>query len=319
MPDKIRVAMIGAGALANRAHYPSLRAMPDVEIVALCDLVESKCQSTGEAFGIRQRYTDYRRMLDAEKADAVYVLMPPYHLFDITMDVIERGLHVFIEKPPAVTTFQAESLALKAASKGVLTMVGFNRRFIPLMRQVRALVESQGPINHCVSVFYKAMPEALYYRGAIDYLHCDAIHAVDALRWMGGAVDEVASVMGHFGWTRENACHAVVKFASGGTGVLMTNWATGGRFHTFEMHAQGISAFIDPDREARIYTPNEPQGRIITTQESAGTDEWHIYYGFCGESRHFIDCLKEGKEPETNFTEAARSMRLVDDLYAAAA
>jgi predicted dehydrogenase len=316
--DKIRLALVGAGALANKAHYPSLKAMPDVEMAAICDLVPDKLQRTADALGIPKRYTDYRQMLDQEKVDAVYVLMPPYHLFDVSMDVIEHGLHLFIEKPPAVTSFQAESLAQAAACKGVWTMVGFNRRYIPLMRQARQMVESRGPINHCVSVFYKAQPEALYYRGAIDYLHCDAIHAVDALRWMGGNVEEVASVTGHFGWSRENACQAVVKFASGATGVLMTNWATGGRAHIFEMHAQGISAFINPDAEARIYSAEFPQGKVISTSEAAGSQEWHVYYGFYGESRHFIDCLKAGKEPESNFAEAARSMRLVDDLYAAA-
>jgi len=319
MADRTRLGLIGAGALANRAHYPSLKQMPDVEMVALCDLIEEKLTRTADTFGIAKRYTDYRKMLDQEKVDAVYILMPPYHLFDIVMDVLERGLHVFIEKPPATTTFQTESLAEAATRKGLLTMVGFNRRFIPLMRQVRAQVEAHGPINHCVAVFYKAMPEALYYRGAIDYLHCDAIHAVDALRWMGGEVEEVASVMGHFGWTRENACQAVVRFAGGATGVLMTNWATGARTHVFEMHAQGISAFINPDIEARIYSAEHPQGQVISTTESAGTTAWHVYYGFYHENRHFIDCLQAGKQPETNLADAARSMRLVDDLYAAAA
>ena len=324
MTDKVRLGVVGAGALANRVHYPSLAAMPDVELVAVCDLVESKAASTAKAFGSAKglggakTYTDYRAMLDSEKLDAAYVLMPPYHLFDVTMDVMERGLHVFIEKPPAVTTFQAEMLAEAAARHKVLSMVGFNRRFIPLHRLVRERLERQGPITHCVSVFYKNSPDVGYYRGAIDYLHCDAIHAVDMLRWMGGEAESVASVTHALGWTHENGCHAVARFASGATGVLMTDWVTGTRLHTFEMHGRGFSAFLNPDVEARVYDAQAPTGETIRTADAAGSDAFHIYYGFFGENRHFIDCVKAGQQPETHFAEAAKSMRLVDQLYAAA-
>jgi len=318
MADKVRVGVVGAGALANRVHYPSLAAMPDVELAAICDLVEAKASGAAKAFGAGKVYTDYRAMLDAEKLDAVYVLMPPYHLFDVTMDVMERGLNVFIEKPPAVTTFQAELLAEAAARHKVLSMVGFNRRFIPLNRLVRERLEKQGPISHCVSVFYKNSPDVAYYRGAIDYLHCDAIHAVDMLRWMGGNVERVASVTPALGWTHENGCHAVVRFASGGTGVLMTDWVTGTRLHTFEMHGRGFSAFLNPDVEARVYDAQSPKGETISTFAAAGSEEFHVYYGFFGESRHFIDCVKSGQQPQTHFAEAAKSMKLVDQLYAAA-
>lgn len=318
MADKVRVGVVGAGALANRVHYPSLAAMPDVELVATCDLVESKAASAAKTFGAGKAYTDYRAMLDEAKLDAVYVLMPPYHLFDVTMDMMARGLHVFIEKPPAVTTFQAEMLGEAAARHGVLSMVGFNRRFIPLHRLVRERLEKQGPISHCVSVFYKNSPDVAYYRGAIDYLHCDAIHAVDMLRWMGGDVESVASVTHALGWTHENGCHAVARFASGGTGVLMTDWVTGTRLHTFEMHGRGFSAFLNPDVEARVYDAGAPKGETISTFAAAGSEEFHVYYGFFGESRHFIDCVKSGQQPETRFAEAAKSMKLVDQLYAAA-
>ena len=316
MSDKVRVGLIGAGAMANRVHYPSLQEMPDVEMAALCDLVGPKLEETATKFDIASTYTSYKEMLAEEELDAVYVLMPPYHLFDVTMDVIESGRHVFIEKPPAVTTFQAELLANAAAEQGVASMVGFNRRFIPLLRQVRERVERQGPITHCVSVFYKNSPEAAYYRGAIDFLHCDAIHAVDMLRWMGGEVESLASVTTQFGWHHENACHAVVRFRSGASGVLMTDWVTGTRTHVFEMHGPGFSAFVNPNEVARLYDSEAPEGETLGVTEAADSDENRVYYGFFHENRHFIDCIKTGQQPETNLAEAAKSMKLVDELFA---
>jgi len=105
---RIRVALIGAGKMANTVHYPSLADFDDVEIVGLCDLNAERLEDTARQFRIPRTFVDYRRMLDETAPDAVYALMPPHHLFDVAADVLERGTPLFIEKPPAVTTFQAE-------------------------------------------------------------------------------------------------------------------------------------------------------------------------------------------------------------------
>ena len=57
--DKVKVAVVGAGALANAMHYPSLAGFDDVEIVGTCDLVSERLNATAERFGIANRYTDY--------------------------------------------------------------------------------------------------------------------------------------------------------------------------------------------------------------------------------------------------------------------
>ena len=105
-------------------------------------------------------------------------------------------------------------------------MVGFNRRFIPLMQHVKNLVEKHGPIIQCLSAFHKNSPNAFYYDGIIDVLTCDAIHAVDTLRWLGGEVQSVSSDINSFNSERENSFNALVKFTNGASGVLIcTNWA----------------------------------------------------------------------------------------------
>ena len=79
--DKIKIALIGAGGMANGVHYPSLAAFDDVKLVGLCDLVPSKLQETAERFQIAKTFADYKQMLETTSPDAVYVLMPPQHLF----------------------------------------------------------------------------------------------------------------------------------------------------------------------------------------------------------------------------------------------
>ena len=180
--NKIRIALIGGGGMANGVHYPSLAAFDDVELVGLCDLVPSKLGATAERFQIENTFTDYKQMLEATSPDAVYVLMPPQHLFAPVIHCLSQGHHVFIEKPPGLTLHQVQEMTLAAEQHNCKTMVGFNRRFIPLMRQVKAIVEEKGPVIQCMSTFHKNTPDALYYDGVIDVLTCDAIHAVDALR-----------------------------------------------------------------------------------------------------------------------------------------
>lgn len=316
MAERIRAGLIGAGSLANRVHYPALAEMPDVEMAALCDLVPEKLQRTAERFGIRATYTDYREMLDREDLDAVWILMPPHHLFDLVITCARRGKHVFIEKPPGVTAEQARMMALACAESGVIGMCGFNRRYIPLVRECRRRVEERGGILQCVATFYKHHPGGRpYYEGAVDVLTCDAIHAVDMLRWMGGEPVRVASDVARRCNVFDDSFNALLRFESGATGVLLANWCVGARRHTFEMHGRGISAFVDPDDRAWIYSDGKSEPEVLTTQEAAGSAEFRHYYGFFAENRHFVDCIRTGMQPSSSLADAARTMRLVERIY----
>ena len=313
---KVNIALIGAGGMANGVHYPSLRECEDVNLVGLCDLVPSKLQETAERFEIDQTFTDYREMLEKTSPDAVYILMPPQHLFSLAIHCLSQGHHVFIEKPPGVTLHQTKEMALAAEKNDCKTMVGFNRRFIPLLQKVKAIVEANGPIIQCMSTFHKNTPNALYYDGVIDVLTCDAIHAVDALRWLGGGeVKAVASDINSFYSERENSFNALVKFTSGASGYLCTNWAVGGRIHTFEMHARGVSAYINPDAGGRAVLHRSDGTTEITPEEASDSDKLHRAYGFYGESRHFVDCIQQDEQPLTCFSDAVKTMELVTAIY----
>jgi virulence factor len=314
--DKVKVGMIGAGGLANAMHYPSLAEFDDVEIAAISDLDDGRLKNTAEKYKVEKVYNDYKKMVQEVDLDVVYIIMPPHHLFDLVIHCLNNKLNVFIEKPPGVTSEQTRNMALTAEKNGCLTMVGFNRRFIPLMVETKRIVREQGEMLQCVATFYKnSIGAGPYYAGAIDILTCDAIHAVDSLRWMGGEVACVASDIRSIYAEYDNSFNALLKYENGATGVLLTNWVVGKRVHTFEMHAKGISAFVNGDESAFIYSDNKEEPLILKAREIAGSSENHKYYGFYGESRHFIDCIKKDKMPETNFADAFKTMELVNRIY----
>jgi predicted dehydrogenase len=316
MVDSIRLGLIGAGGMANSVHYPSLAELPEVEMSALCDIDAEKLNSTADRFGIDARYHSYVQMLEETKPDAAYILMPPHQLYDLVVHCLSKGIHVFIEKPPGITSYQTRQFAEHAKRNECLTMVGFNRRYIPLMTRVKEMSLGKGPVLHAVASFYKNMIDAPpYYDGAIDVLTCDVIHAVDALRWMcGGELVKLASTVRSLHAGYENAFNALAAFDSGATGVLMSNWAAGTRVHAFEMHSKGFSAYVNPSDGAKIYDESD-EATEITAQEVAGSDSFHKTYGFFDENKHFIDSIREGSEPGSNFEDATKTMELVDRIY----
>lgn len=315
--ERVRLALIGAGGMANAVHYPSLAEMDDVEMAGICDLNPERSKETAERFGIAKVYGDYRTMLDETAPDAVYVLMPPHQLFDIAVDVMARKHHLFIEKPPGVTAFQNRQLSLHAERNGVTAMCGFQRRFVPHLQAMRGRVAERGPLHTVVVTFVKcSYPMGGYYDGAIDILSCDAVHAVDALRhYAGGEVTAVASDVRTLGADGANAFYAIVRFSNGVTGILQTNWACGRRFFKVELHGQGISGYSEPDVGSVLYKDNEEQGEDFDAVECGGGDTLWRRAGFFSENRHFIDCVKSGETPRSSLSDTVATMELADSIY----
>ena len=318
--SRIRVAMIGAGGRATSSHYPALKALPGVEIVGVAELDERRLNAAADKFGIKGRYRNHVEMIEKEKPHAVYAIMPPYHMFDTAISVMERGCHLFIEKPPAVTTEQTRQMAICARKHKVLTGVTFQRRFAPVIRTGRTLCEKRGPVHSAVATFYKnAVGQGPYYKGAMDILTCDAIHAVDTLRYMcGGEVESVASDVRRLGAEHCTVHLALVKFSSGATGVLLTNWMTGRRIFSVEIHSPGISCFGDPEEGGNMYADNklEPIQALDPFAMTGSKEPWRAY-GPYDINAHFMDCIRRKKQPETNFDDAVKTMELCDLIYLA--
>jgi predicted dehydrogenase len=188
------------------------------------------------------------------------------------------------------------------------------------------MVEDRGPVIQAVATFYKYNPRPRYYGGTVDFLHCDAVHAVDLLRHLAGEPKRVAAVAGRYGDVEPNAYGAVIDFEGGAIGVLLTNWAVGRRVHTVEIHGVGASALVDPELEIRFSAEDarygvraDEAGEVITAAELTSTDDFRVVYGFAAENRHFVECVLSDTEPVANFADAAKTMELCDRIEAAGA
>ena len=315
----LKVAIIGAGGRAASTHYPCLAEMADCELVAACDLDEDRVASVCDTFDIKGRYTKYEQMIESERPDLVYAVMPPHHLYDVTATIIDMGCHVVIEKPPAVTSEQVRQLAILARRKKVLTGVTFQRRFSPLLRQGKSWCEERGGQVHTAHAsFYKNWGSGEpYYKGGMDMLTDDGIHAVDTLRYLcGGEVVSVASDSRRLDAGHWNIHLAMVRFSSGATGLLLNNFMAGRRMFSVEVHSPGISFFGDPEEGGQLYADNktEPIDELDPFALSKSEEDYRAF-GTYDINRHFVDCMLKGKDPETNFDDAIKTMELVDAVY----
>jgi predicted dehydrogenase len=332
--DKVRVAFVGAGKQANWRHYPSVRNLPDVELVALCDRDSRKAEETAKRWDVPRTYQDYEQMLDEVDPDAVYVIMGPDAIQEPVSYTLSQGRNVFIEKPPGLTLNQIKLLAYYAERHGCLTMVGFQRRFIPAMTELKARVEARGPI-HSVSVANLKSTANLdrpASSGVLDQLTSDGMHAVDNLRWLCGG--EVVGVASHVrtlyaSGPVANVVMAQVEFSSGAVGQLHYSLVTGGSplsegatapgVFRAEIHGRNISAYVDAERQSYVVADNgEPEryeSRSFGNELGGQPEHW---LGFWHESRYFIDCVKGGRQPSCNFADAVKTWDLIEKIYVAA-
>jgi virulence factor len=329
----LRIAVIGAGGIASNIHLPVLLNHPGCDLVAICDLRRQRAAQAASEFGIPKTYELYDDMLAREEIDAVYVLTEPDQLFRPTLTCLRAGKHVFVEKPPGITSYQAETLVLAAREADRICMVGFNRRYAPVVREAVAQVRRHGGI-HQIDVQFIKFAEAAFYDGAGSAFECDTIHVIDLMRWIAGAeASSGALVENPLKASRPTAWNAVIRFENGITGTVRANYACGGRVQTLEVHADAASAFVDlgfggASCGARVLVAKAGT-QSLTASASGGNknepividrpDEWsnpRIAYGYAAETSEFVAAIQEKRRPLTDIEEGWRSMQLLDFLKA---
>lgn len=317
MSAKVRIAVIGAGKMANSVHFPSLHSLDDVEIVGICDLFPGPLHETADKYGIQNRYTDYRKMIEETGPQAVYVIGQPHIMYDIWMWCLERGLNLYIEKPLGITMHQARALAYVAEKNNCITQVSFQRRNSPLAVKLREECLKRGPITHAVCRFYKS--EISPFLGARDRMLDDTVHSIDMIRWMcGGEAIKIESTTKRIGVPDINFISATIEFDNGSTGYLLNSWSSGRRIFSVEMHAPNICAEAELETKGYLYTDGDKLGVTYDPREVAGGNEKFQYGGFQAKHREFIDCLKAGTQPSSNFNDALKTMEIAEKILAQA-
>ena len=316
--EPVRIAMIGAGSMANSVHYPSLASFADVEIVAICDLDPTRLATTADTYGVEKRYTDYRVMIEECAPDGVYAIGPPHIMYDIWMWCLHQGQNLYIEKPMGITWHQARMLTHVAEQKGLITQVSHQRRSCPLLVKLRQECLTRGPITHAVCEFFKCEPTP--YMEARDHMMDDCTHAIDTVRWVcGGEVVAIESHCKRVGVPDINWIGAMLQFDTGATGFVVNSWCSGRRIFRVQMHAPGIFVDADIEGKAHVYADGDTHGVAYDTADVAGSDAYYVFGGFRAKNREFIDSLKYGTDVTSSpFRDCLKTMEVAEKILAQA-
>ncbi|MEM2238796.1 MAG: Gfo/Idh/MocA family oxidoreductase [Candidatus Bathyarchaeia archaeon] len=297
----IKVAVIGVG-FWGRNHARVYSEIEDVELVAVCDIDREKSKSIAKRYGCRA-YTDFREMLLVEKPDAVSICTPTTTHFDITSEVLNRGIHSLTEKPLCSTLEDAEKLRDLACSLGLRLMPGHIERFNPAVRKVKTLIDG-GELGRIILITARRVSRWPERVGDVGVVKDSAIHDLDVMRFLVGDVESVYAKVGSLGHRFEDYVEAILHFKSGVTGFIEANWLTPRR----------IRSLIITGSEAVVSLDYITQEVSIEDSEKVlqPTVKWEE--PLMRELRHFINTILGEEAPILTANDGVEALKICEAI-----
>lgn len=161
MSQTIKAAIVGTGFIGP-AHLEALRRLPNVEVVALCEVTQELANEKAKVLGIPRAYT-FDEMLKQDDIDVIHICTPNFLHFAQAKAVMESEKHVICEKPLAVKIHEAEELVKIAAATGLVNAVHFNLRYYPMVRQMKTMRE-KGDLGEVYAVMGSYLQDWLFFQ-----------------------------------------------------------------------------------------------------------------------------------------------------------
>lgn len=137
----LKVAIVGCGKIADN-HASQIQRIDGCEIVGVCDTEPLMARQLYERFPVRMHTSDLAQLLNEANPDVVHITTPPQSHFSIARFCLERGCHVYVEKPFTVNAVEAETLIALAGERNLKLTVGHDDQFSHVSRRMRELVKS---------------------------------------------------------------------------------------------------------------------------------------------------------------------------------
>ena len=323
------MAVIGCGFFAQN-HLHAWQEIPEVELVAVCDAVESKAQAAGEKFGARV-YTNPETMLQHEVLNFVDVVTNVMDHRRVVELVAKYGRHVICQKPMAENVEDARAMVAACQKAGVTFMVHENFRWQSPLRAVKALIDS-GEIG--TPFFGRAWFRSNYN----PYLNQPYLMTQEQFLIQDVGVHMIDVGRFFFGEPHSLMCHAVrvnpaIKGEDTFTIMLAFEHATcivDASFNTHVEHetfpqvlltVEGDKGVLNLREDFRLEVIHNGSMSVRTVRPPVHpwTEEpWTVVQdSVYNTNKHFVDCLIAGQQPETNGVDNLKVMALTYGAYGA--
>ena len=320
----LKGGVIGFGRMGV-THYSIMNTHPDVKFVALCDSSKFILKSLKRYTSLKL-FTDYQKMLDEIEMDFVIVATPTVFHERIVRAAIDRGLHMFVEKPFSLDAEVGRDLVAMLNGKSLVNQVGYFLRFNEVFGAVKKLISDGliGEVVHYKNEMYgrtvlrasKSSWRSKKEMGGgcmLDF----ASHCIDLADYLFGQADAVRGsiLKSVYSPHVEDAVYTTLKHQNGITGNIMANWSDESYRRPFNrIEVFGTNGKIIADRqEYRLYLRE-------VDDKSHFEKGWHVHYlpklekavrfsvrssEFTHQLDHFIKCITERKtETACTFADA---------------
>ena len=326
MKDGVRIAVVGAGAIAQLTHIPLLARQKGAVLAALCDNDGAKARALADRFGVPDVFTDFEELLDSDLVDAV-VIATPNHLHEPhVLSALRKKLHVLCERPLSLSGRGVERCLAAAQKADRRLVVGHNHRFRSDVQALDQFLRNAelGEITAIRAGALQRRASAPGWRnnrpeaggGAFQEL---GLPLLDLALWMA---DDPAPVRVSSAMRRPRGAGAVEEslqlFLECERGVvvdLSVSWAYAGDEDRwwFEVHGTRGSGRLAP---LRVF--KELNGRPLDVSPSgAAARESPFLLSYRAELAHFVAVIR-GDAPYEPPTDQVKLQRVVDAIYKAA-
>jgi len=337
---KLRYGIIGTGGAGQGKHLTSYAQNPDVEIIAVCDIIAEKANQAADRFNVEAAYTDYNEMLREEKLDLVSVATPNHVHAPATIAALQAGCHVHCEKPASLTPALVRSMVAARDKSGKKLMIGLNNRFTNWAQFAKAFVDagSLGEIYHakCGWKRRRGIPgkggwfttKAQSGGGPLIDL---GVHFIDVSNYIMGFPKPVTvsgqtyskfadgqafnpKASGYTGtYDVEDLAVGFVRYDNGCTLDLEFSWASNIDSEYSYVELYGTKAGLKIER-----------GQVTIFQDFNGTPldskpklKPETGWGMA-ECLHYTECIRKNKEPIARPDECVLIMEIINALYKSA-
>ncbi|MBK0081786.1 Gfo/Idh/MocA family oxidoreductase [Kosakonia sp. S58] len=298
----LRIGVVGLGGIAQKAWLPVLGAATEWTLAAAWSPTRDKALRVCETWRIP--YADSLASLAAQ-CDAVFVHTSTASHYAVVSELLNLGVHVCVDKPLAENLKDAERLVELAARKKLTLMVGFNRRFSPLYRELKQQMPQAASLRMDKHRADSVGPHDLRFTLLDDYLH-----VVDTALWLAGGRVQIQS--GTLQTTDDGAMLYAEHHFSADTLHITTSMhrRAGSQREWVQAVTDGGLVDITDMREWR-----EERGQGIIARPIPGWQSVLEQRGFAGCARHFIECVQNQTVPETAGEQAILAQRVVEKLW----
>jgi predicted dehydrogenase len=323
--DELTAVLVGCGGISG-AWLDALTTMDGVRIVGLVDIVEDAARKRRAEYGLEGATVGANAdaVLRETTPDVVFNCTIPEAHADITLAALAAGCHVLSEKPLADGMESARRLVAAAEASGRTFAVMQNRRYIEPIRRLRAYLESgrQGPLTTLNSDFYIGAHFGGFRDRMPHVLLLDmAIHTLDAGRFLSG-LDPVAVYCREWNpegswYDRDASAVAVFEMEGGVVYTYRGSWCAEGAPTSWEGEWRAVG------RNGTVLWDGGEGFRAQVVRGTGGftseyedvdlprTDVGAMAGGHAGCICHFLDCVRDGRTPETVCTDNIRSLAMV--------